>query len=133
MLLNKLHNSPLLAAIIGSIVGDAALTGIDALTPEQLNALFDAAANDPALAALMVNGNEELANQLANTNDANALFSSVTGLKIDPDSPCTKEILEQIATLDSMSVDEFSFHSNSALVNKGAVVEDRTNAESPVT
>jgi hypothetical protein len=122
----------LLAAIIGTVVGEAALNGVDALLPEQLNALFDAAANEPALAALMVNGNEELANQLANTNDANALFSSTTGLKIDPDAPCTKEIIEQIATLDTMSVDEFNFHSNPALVNQGAVVQDRTNAESPV-
>jgi hypothetical protein len=131
-LLEKLQDCPELAGILGALVSDKGNEAIDGLDHDQLKDLFDAAANDPKLAALMVSGNAELAEQLANVNDANALFSSTTGERIDPEAPCTKEIVEQIATLDSLTADEFNFNSKPDLVQTGAVVENRSNAGSPV-
>lgn len=131
-LLEKIQNSPELAGILGALMTDKGMEAIDGLDHDQLKDLFDAAAADTKLSALMVNGNAELAAQLANTNDANALFSSTTGERIDPDAPCTKEIVEQIATLDSLTAEEFNFNSKPDLVQTGAVVENRANPESPV-
>lgn len=132
-LLEKIQDNPELAAVLGGLISDKGIEAINALDHDQLKDLFDQASNDTALSNLMVNGNAELASQLANINDANALFSSTTGEKIDPDAPCTKEIIEQIATLDSMSADEFNFHTKPELVQSGAAVEDKTNPNSPVT
>lgn len=131
-LLEKLQDCPELAGTLGALVSDKGTEAIDGLDHDQLKDLFDAAANDPKLAALMVSGNAELAEQLANVNDQNALFSSTTGERIDPEAPCTKEIVEQIATLDSLTADEFNFNSKPDLVQTGAVVENRSNAGSPV-
>mmetsp|Transcript_10117 Transcript_10117/g.8869 ORF Transcript_10117/g.8869 Transcript_10117/m.8869 type:complete len:89 (-) Transcript_10117:1776-2042(-) len=88
------------------MIKDDALNGIDSLTSASLGDLFDQCANDPNLAAMLVQGNEELVSQLNMLNDKNALFSSTTGEKIDLDGPVTKESLDPIISLNSLSPTE---------------------------
>jgi len=105
-LLKKLHESSILGSIIGDVIKEDSLSMIDSLTSESMNNLFDQCANDPNLASMLVQGNEELVSQLNMLNDKNALFSSTTGEKIDLDGPVTKESLDPIISLNSLSPTE---------------------------
>jgi len=130
--LEKLHNSELLKALIADAVKANALAGLQALDPAGLDQLFASCANDAKLAGIMVASNAELANELDNTNDADALFSSVNGQKISPDDPITKELLDQIMTLDVITPEvEWACHADPNLVCTGSTLEDRTNPSAP--
>lgn len=133
MFIEKLHNSELLLTLISTVVKADANVGLQSLDSSGLTELFTSCANDPSLANLMVAANKELANELNNTNDAKAIFSSTTGQKLMPEEPVTHELLVQISTLDVITPGtEWSFHSLPNLVCTSSTVEDRTNPDAPV-
>lgn len=130
--LEKLHNSELLKSAIADVVKSNAINGLDALSPEGLDQLFESCANDPALAAILVASNAELSNELTNVNDNEAIFSPTTGEKINPDEPITQELLSQVMSLDVVTPGvEWSVHSNPNLICTGSTLEDRTNPNAP--
>jgi len=132
VLLEKLHNSELLKTAIADVVKTNATNGLDALSPEGLDQLFESCANDPALAGILVASNAELSNELANVNDAEAIFNPVTGEKVNPDEPITEALLSQIMNLNVVTPGtEWSVQFNSNLICTGSTLEDRTNPNAP--